>query len=163
MEVSEKVCIPSVSKTLKHELVHLIVSIGVAIFIHVTYGDILVSIFTFALAMFLDADHLFDYCLHLYKNEGGISGLFKFSAKEFLSGAYFQKWQKFITPLHAWEIAIGSLLLYFFWLPYPIFMSIALALSSHYLVDYATNDVNKKAYFIMYRAKNGFVKKAISR
>lgn len=155
-------CSPSVEKTLKHEMVHLAVSIGVALFVQVTYFDTMLSVFTLALAMLLDADHLFDYALYLYKSEGGIFGLSKFSIKEFLSGAYFQKWQKFITPLHAWEIAIASLLLYFFWLPYPIFMSIALALSSHYLVDYFTNNVNKKAYFITYRAKNGFVKKAIA-
>lgn len=152
---------PSVSKTLKHEIIHFVVSIGVALFVQIAYSEIFISVFSFALAMFLDADHLFDYMLHLFKSHGGFLGFRKFSANEFLSGSYFQKWQKFITPLHAWEIAITSILLYFFWLPYPIFMSIALALSSHYLVDYFTNDVNKKAYFITYRAKNKFVKKAI--
>lgn len=160
--MSDTNCTPSVSKTLKHELVHFAVSIGVAIFVEATYSNMTLSLFTFALAMFLDADHLFDYMLYLFKNYAGISGFSKFSIKEFLSGAYFQKWQKFITPLHAWEVVIISLILYFLWLPYPIFMSIALALTSHYLVDYFTNDVNKKAYFIIYRAKNRFVKKAIA-
>src|SRR3989344_7186875 len=145
--MNDIICKPSVSKTLGDEVIHLVASIGVALIVQMTYADILVSVFTFVLAMFLDADHLFDYFLYLFKTENSISGFSKFSIKEFLSGAYFQKWQKFITPLHAWEIAIVSLLLYFFWFPYPIFMSIALAFSSHYLVDYATNTVNKKAYF----------------
>ncbi|OGH42981.1 MAG: hypothetical protein A3B53_02990 [Candidatus Levybacteria bacterium RIFCSPLOWO2_01_FULL_42_15] len=114
--------------------------------------------------MFLDADHLFDYFLYLYKHQGGISGLLKFSTKEFLSGAYFQKWQKFITPLHAWEIVIISFLLFAVSLPFAnYFIATSLALTSHYIVDYFTNNVNKKAYFITYRAKNKFVKKAIAR
>jgi len=105
--------------------------------------------------MFLDADHLFDYFLYLIKYKQ------KFSLKEFISGSYLLKWQKFITPLHSWEIAIISGLVFTI-VSNPIFISIFLALSSHYLVDYFTNDVNKKAYFIIFRAKNKFIKSAIS-
>ena len=152
-----EICNPSVSKTLKHETIHFVASLTIAFLIQFLYSNILLSLFTFSLAMFLDADHLFDYFLYLRKYNQ------KFSLKEFISGSYFLKWQKFITPLHAWEIVIIVLLVHFLWIPYPIFISIALALTSHYFVDYFTNSVNKMAYFLTFRYKNKFEKKAIAK
>jgi hypothetical protein len=144
----------SVSKTLQHELIHFIVALLVAIVLYILSRNTIISVFCFSLGMFLDADHLLDYFLYLIQNKSS------FSLREFLSGAYFPIWKHFVTPLHAWELVAASLIIFFYTYQY-LFLGIAAALASHYVVDYFTNDVNKKAYFFLFRLKNGFAKAAI--
>ena len=152
--VQSKDCKPSVSKTIRHEIIHLIAALVLTIFITAYYQNGLLGFWTFGLSMFLDGDHLFDYLLYLVKYNKD------FSFKEFLSGAYFKEWKKFITPLHSWELVAILAVLYFIF-GNPFFIASSLALGIHYFVDYFTNNVNKKAYFILYRASRWFQKTAI--
>lgn len=147
-------CKPSVSKTMKHELVHFAASVLLAGLIFFVFDNVLLSFFTFAVCMFLDGDHLFDYFLYLF--------IFKktFNFTEFLSGSYFAEWKTFIVPLHSWEM-FALLAFLYFTTGAPVFIAVSLALAVHYMVDYFTNDVNKKAYFIFFRAQHGFKKSAI--
>jgi len=149
-----KPCAPSVSKTLFHEGIHFIVTVILSIVIYFISKNILFVLVTFCLGMFLDSDHLVDYFMYLIKFKR------KFSTKEFISGSYFSEWKKFITPLHSWEIVLLNVLLYQI-TNNVIFVAITLALTEHYLIDYLTNDVNKKAYFFLFRLNNKFVKSAI--
>ena len=147
-------CKPSVAKTMRHELVHLIASIVLAGVLGSYFRNYLVGLWTFALCMFLDGDHLFDYFSYLLKFKK------EFSLKEFLSGSYFAEWKKFVVPLHSWEMVLGFALLFLVF-KNPFLIATSLALGVHYFVDYFTNDVNKKAYFMLYRAKHNFKKAAI--
>lgn len=149
-------CKPSVAKTMRHELVHFVAAIVLAYLFYFYFENLYLGLWTFAVCMFLDADHLFDYSLYLLKHRQS------FNLKEFLSGSYFAKSKKFIVPLHSWELALILAVLYFIF-NYPIFISSSVALVVHYFVDYFTNDVNKKAYFIFYRFKYGFYKPAIAK
>jgi len=146
----------SVNKTLRHELIHLVVAGFSGLVIYFYSKNLVLGASTFTLSMFLDGDHLVDYSLYLKKFKKS------FSFSEFLSGSYFKEWGKFITPFHSWEVAIFGLIL-FLTSNSHIGFAIFLALTGHYLTDFITNDVNKKAYFLLYRAKNGFKKIAIKR
>jgi hypothetical protein len=147
-------CNPSVAKTMRHELVHLVASVVLAFVLGIYFGNYLVGLWAFSLCMFLDGDHLFDYGLYILKTNKN------FDLKEFLSGSYFADWKKFITPLHSWEMVIVFAVIYFFSAE-PFFIATSLALAIHYFVDYFTNDVNKKAYFLFYRARHKFAKASI--
>ncbi len=120
------------------------------------YRDFMYGLCGFAFGMFLDADHLVDYLLYLTKFHR------PFQLKEFLSGTYFADWQKFVTPLHSWEIVLGSLIMYTGF-GYKISLVTAAALAGHYVVDYLTNDVNPYAYFLAFRARFMFKKAMIKR
>lgn len=154
MENKEDNCNPSVSKTLKHEAIHLSFSIALGLLLWILYSDLLVSLYVFGLSFFLDADHLLDYILYLLRDKKD------FSLKEFLSGTYFKEWKKFITPLHSWEVVIISLL-FFYIFQNQYLLATGLGLGVHYVLDYFMNDVNKKAYFLLFRAKHLFLKEAI--
>lgn len=149
-----KICNPSISKTLQHELIHLIAAVVLAFGIYIYFSQAFLALWTFAVCMFLDGDHLLDYGLYILKAKKN------FSFKEFLSGTYFADWKKFITPLHSWEMVIIFAIIYIF-SNMPVFIATSLALAIHYLVDYFTNDVNKKAYFLFYRASHKFAKASI--
>lgn len=156
MDTTRKIKPPSVSKTMKHETFHLGISLILATILSLTFQDIPLGIFTFLAGMLLDGDHMLDYLLYLltYKKP--------FSLKEFLSGSYFPIWQKFITPLHAWELVAASVVGYML-THNPYLLGFGATLTGHYVVDYLTNDVNKKAYFILFRLSNGFNKAAIKK
>lgn len=163
MEIStnantETVCKPSVAKTMRHEMVHFGAALILSFIIHFYFQNLLLTFWTFALCMLLDGDHLFDYGLYTLKYKK------RFSLKEFLSGSYFAEWKKFIMPLHSWELAFVFFILSFVInFQIPFFLASSLAFTVHYTVDYFTNDVNKKAYFILYRAKYKFVKRVIAK
>ena len=139
-----------------HEVFHFMTSLLIALAISLIFTDLLLGLFTFLAGMLLDGDHMLDYMLYLATHKQ------PFSLKEFLSGTYFPIWKKFITPLHSWELVILCTLLYVITLN-PYLLGFAAALAAHYIVDYVTNDVNKKAYFFLFRLAHGFLKAAIKR
>jgi hypothetical protein len=147
-------CKPSVAKTIRHEVVHLVIAVSLSLLFYLYSSDIWLVLWVFGVCMFLDADHLFDYGLYILKTKK------KFSLREFLSGEYFAEWKNFITPLHSWEMVILFALLYLF-IPNNFLIGTSFALAAHYFVDYFTNSVNKMAYFILYRASYDFKKIAI--
>lgn len=147
---------PSVTKTMKHELYHLAVSLILGFMLARVFDDIWLGLFTLLAGMLLDADHMLDYLLYLLKYRK------PFSLKEFLAGSYFPIWKKFITPLHSWELAVAAFIGYFIFAQ-PYLLGLSLALIGHYIIDYITNDVNKKAYFLLFRLSNSFNKAAIKK
>lgn len=154
--MSRTVAPASVGKTMKHETYHLGVGIALGLCLSIVFHDWALGVFAFAVGMLVDADHMLDYLLYIFIHKQS------FSLKEFLAGSYFPIWKKFITPLHSWELAAAALAGYL-WSSDPYMLGFSLALAGHYLVDYVTNDVNRKAYFILFRLGNGFNKAAIKK
>lgn len=151
-----ELCVPSVGKTLCHELFHLVAAGLLATVAWFSSGQITIAAITFATCFFLDLDHVVDYGAYLIKFRQS------FSVRQFLSGSYFSQWQKFVTPLHSWElvvmlIVIGSSMQ----TALPFYIAAALAV--HYLIDYLTNPVNIWAYWFIYRASHRWYKPAIAR
>ena len=149
------VCVPSVTKTLRNELVHLVFTGMVCALFYWSFRQVMGTLLVFASAMFLDADHLVDYFLYAIRFSANVN------IKEFISGAYFKRWQKFVCPLHAWELVIIALII---WQIYSNIIALALAIgiTTHLVIDYCTNTVNRVAYFFSFRAYHYFHKPAIA-
>lgn len=145
----------SVGKTLRNEALHLLASIVVCAGFYWHSGDVFATLALFLVAMLLDVDHLVDYGLYLLQSrETPRIG-------EFISGVYFKKWQRFVCPLHAWELVVILLIL---WTTqsHIIFLGLAIGLVVHLVLDYWTNTVNRVAYFFSFRLYHGFLKPAIA-
>lgn len=147
---------PSVGKTLRHEAWHLLAAVALGVVVWWVSQNTVSGLIAAAVCFFLDADHGVDYLGYLIKFRR------RFVLAEFLSGSYFAEWQKFITPLHSWELVIGlvaaGMIGHWTW---PVGAAVGLAV--HYLIDYLTNPVNGWAYWLSYRAKHGWYKPAIAR
>lgn len=146
----------SVANTARHELIHIGVNLALAFFLFAKYGSVPASALAFAVGMFVDGDHMFDYILYLWTHKK------KFSITEFLDGSYFGRWQRFIGLLHSWEM-VAVIFYYFLQTQNYYLLAISSAAAAHYLVDNLTNGVNAKAYFLLYRLLYGFKKNAISK
>lgn len=151
----EQVCESSVGKTLRNETIHLFASVVVCAGFYWYNGDFVATLAAFFSAMLLDVDHLFDYSLYLFQSREAPK------VSEFISGAYFKKWQRFVCPFHAWELAALLLIL---WAVQSnvIFLGLAVGLVTHLVLDYWTNTVNRVAYFFSFRLYHRFSKPAIA-
>lgn len=147
---------PSVSKTAHNKLVTLIAAAIMATLITIQLQSVQMGVIAFIVCFLLDLDHLVDYLLYIKKFNK------RFDFKEFLSGTYFIEWKKFITPGHSWELVLIFMLMYAQY-GYKIAIVLAVSLTTHYVVDYITNDVNRVAYFFLYRMQYGFAKTSIKR
>lgn len=149
-------CVSSVGKTLRHEVLHLLAALVLSLAAWYVSADRVTVIATFAACFFLDADHAIDYIAYIIKFRQ------PFSVGKFLSGSYFVQWQKFITPLHSWELVVVLIItgaLTHNQLP----LWLAGALATHYVLDYLTNPVNGWAYWLIYRGAHRWYKPAIAR
>jgi len=151
-----ELCVSSVGKTLRHELLHLIAAGLLGVVVWSISKNTAVILITFAVCFFLDLDHLVDYLSYLIKFRRQVV------IAEFFSGSYFEQWRKFITPLHSWELVIAAIVAgAVTQSTWPL--CVALALAVHYLMDYITNPVNVWAYWFIYRARHRWHKPAIAR
>ena len=100
----------------------------------------------------IDLDHLIDFIILNKKKD-------LFNLNLFLSGSYFQKFQKIYIFLHSYEITV---LLFFssILIEQNIFY-VALAHFFHLIQDQILNKVKYFSYFFMYRLLNNFSIKAI--
>ena len=151
MIISDKVK-KSIIHVLVTEIYHFIAAILAGVLVYILFRQPILSFVTFMVSFFVDVDHIFDYLFA----EG-----FKVDIPSFFSGSFFEKWKKIVLPFHAWEYVFILLILFWVW-GNPLFAAIAVALFSHYLVDFITNEVTKPAYFLLYRISIGFDIKKIS-
>ena len=151
MIISDKVK-KGITHVLVAEIYHFIAAILAGVLIYLLFGQLTLSFLTFMISFFVDVDHVLDYLFA----EG-----FKVDVISFFSGAFFGKWKKIVLPFHAWEYVLILLILFWVW-GNPLFAAIAVALFSHYSVDFLTNKVTKPAYFLLYRISVGFDIKKIS-
>lgn len=133
----------------RNELLHFLVSLGLAIVFTPQLGFVSAFIIVFTSGFFLDIDHLFDYGLYLKKRNK------KFRVSEFLSGQHFTQSHRMFVFLHSWELVI------LLWLPYLYFKEIgfwaaSLALLSHLIVDQFTNNIPRYFYSLTFRYLNNF-------
>jgi len=100
----------------------------------------------------IDLDHLIDFIILNKKKD-------LFNLNLFLSGSYFQKFQKIYIFLHSYEITV---LLFFssILIEQNIFY-VALAHFFHLIQDQILNKVKYFSYFFMYRLLNNFSIKAV--
>ena len=100
----------------------------------------------------IDLDHLIDFLILVKKKD-------LFNLNLFLSGSYFQKFQKIYIFLHSYEITV---LLFFssILIEQNIFY-VALAHFFHLIQDQILNKVKYFSYFFMYRLLNNFSIKAV--
>ena len=100
----------------------------------------------------IDLDHLIDFIILNKKKD-------LFNLNLFLSGSYFQKFQKIYIFLHSYEITV---LLFFssILIEQNIFY-VALAHFFHLIQDQILNKVKYSSYFFMYRLLNNFSIKAV--
>ena len=100
----------------------------------------------------IDLDHLIDFIILNKKKD-------LFNLNLFLSGSYFQKFQKIYIFLHSCEITV---LLFFssILIEQNIFY-VALAHFFHLIQDQILNKVKYFSYFFMYRLLNNFSIKAV--
>lgn len=141
-------------KTLSNEVIHFTCGLIVSLAFYFFTKHISLTVLTFIVSVAVDADHLLDYFLHLYKTKK------KFSVTTFLGGSYFDARKKIIVMLHAWEIVFILLVLYLL-TQHLLFISVALGLMTHLLVDQFTNNVQNLSYFFLYRLANNFKQSAI--
>ena len=151
MIISDKVK-KDITHVLVTEIYHFIAAILAGVLIYLLFGQLILSFLTFMISFFVDIDHLFDYLFA----EG-----FRVDIPSFFSGAFFRKWNRIVLPFHAWEYVLILLILFWVW-GNPLFAAVAVALFSHYSVDFITNEVTKPAYFLLYRIGVGFDIKKIS-
>jgi len=148
--------VSSVGKTLRNELKHLVANILASVLFYKSSHHVIGALVVFVVAMFMDVDHLVDYGLYCIRDKQWPR------LSEFLSGQYFKKWQKFVCPLHAWEIAIVALIAWSFFPACLYYPAVVLGIVTHLVVDYYTNTVNRVAYFFCFRAYHSFHKPAIA-
>lgn len=133
--------------TLKTEIYHFSVSLLDFFVIWAVFKDARFGALAFAVAFFVDVDHLLDYFLA----EGC-----RLDLKSFLSGRYLGKGQRLLIIFHAWEYVLVLFVLYVL-TRNPVFASLSIALFSHLCVDVITNrQVVNLGYFITYRVWNSF-------
>lgn len=147
---------PSVSKTAHNKLITFIAALVMATLVTIQLQSVQMGIIALFVCVLLDLDHLVDYFLYLKRDRK------RFNLNEFLSGTYFIEWKKFITPGHSWELVLIFMLMYAQY-GYKLAIVLAVSLTTHYVIDYITNDVNRVAYFFLYRMQYGFAKTSIKR
>jgi len=135
-------------KLLTTEIVHLLLSTLIGLFFWSTSGiwGLVGAIFA---GFLVDSDHMIDYLIYL-KNWR------KFSIKQFISSEQFVKSNKLYIFFHSWEYGLIFLTLSIT-LNFPILTTISISYLTHLTIDQLTNDVRPFTYFILARAKHGFV------
>lgn len=140
---------------LKHELIHIILSVLGGLIVFRFYRNWKVFIYSFLGGFFIDIDHLFDY--FRYKK------VFIFNLSEFEKGLFFKATNKVFVLFHGFEYAIililvGLILIYFIKklsdkkLAAAWFMIVfGLSLFFHLCFDQYSYRPKWQAYFISYR------------
>ena len=141
-----------------HELVHLLLTTLVALFLWWRYRDLRLILAAFLIGIFIDIDHWFDYFVHF----GLVINLKNF----FNVASYIHQSGKVYIPLHGWEFII------IFWLIGrwlgKIFKikglewAITLAYFGHLLWDQISVSPKPLGYFFIYRLINNFSLKSFS-
>ena len=103
----------------------------------------------FLSGIFIDLDHLLDYCIFRKKMCWSIKELEDFC---------FERTGKIYLILHSYELmAILWVTVYYFGMQ-PVWFGIIFGMSVHMLLDQIINPVHPLAYFLFYRLKIGFTK-----
>jgi len=135
-------------KLITTEIIHLSLSTVIGLLFWPTSG-IFGLVGAICAGFLVDSDHLIDYLIYL-KNWR------KFSLKQFISSEQFVKTNKLYIFFHSWEYGLIFLILGIT-LNQPIITTISISYLTHLTIDQLTNDVRPTTYFILARARHGFV------
>jgi len=135
-----------------HELVHLLLTALVALFLWRRYRDLKLILVAFLIGIFIDIDHLFDYWVYF-----GLS----FNLADFFNVAsYVYGSQKVYVLLHGWEfLLIFGLLAKVLEKKLKIkglMWAVVLSYGGHLLWDYFSFSHHPLAYLLTYRLLNSF-------
>src|SRR3989338_7273878 len=133
----------------KNEIIHFVSAlIGAVVFYFFTH-NFSQSIILIFVALFIDVDHLIDYCIYLKHSKRA------FSFSYFLAGKYFHAQNRIYVFFHAWEYVL--ILLTFSLAGWgSLYGAIAAGLSIHYIVDTLTNNVTVDTYLLSVRIMQKF-------
>lgn len=122
---------------------HIIISTSLSAIIYYFTKSIFLGVINFIVGVFMDMDHLIDYCL---------SGPKKLINKdEFLNGFYFDKSGKIYVFLHSYELLIfwWIIVIYFKW--YLLGIIVSFAFVSHLVFDQFSYNLHPLVYFFIFR------------
>jgi len=103
---------------------------------------------TFATGVFLDADHLIDYC---YSRR-----TFTFSLRKVYEACEECTLSKLIFAFHSYELVAFLWIAIVIYAPGRLWVAVAVGLTQHLILDQITNPVNPMGYFFTYRLAHGF-------
>ena len=128
---------------------HLPLALGNGVCFSLFYENWACLLTSLLLGWLVDADHLFDFFICVYKKQ------IELNVHNFLQGQYFRKSHRVILPFHAYEWAVMLLLLSSATLfsddTRIVLMCGSLSLFCHLFQDQLANNVHAKGYFIIFR------------
>ncbi|HOO77129.1 MAG TPA: hypothetical protein PK636_02815 [bacterium] len=74
----------------------------------------------------------------------------------FFEAAHYHIYRRYYLPLHSWELAAGTWLLWIFVLPVDWLLGAAVGVTLHLFADQLWNPARGATYFLIWRALHGF-------
>ncbi len=122
---------------------HLITSIAGAGLIYSISNSLISALAFFTSGILIDLDHVFDYVYH--------KGLKNFTIKNLSDSCYVNKLEKFTMVFHSYELLFVLWIIITFYKLNIFWISFALGLSVHLILDQLTNPALAYTYFFTFR------------
>ena len=128
---------------------HIVISLAAGFLAWVLFGSIPGALALFFSGVFIDLDHLFDYCYNNYGN---------FKIRRFFEVFESGILKRIFVFFHSWEIALLGLavLVFFPGFRRPVIVGLLAGFAGHLALDNIFNGHSRWAYFLSYRSLHGF-------
>ena len=137
------------SRAIIEELIHLSVSLAIGLAVGAIAHQYRTIYWALAAGFLVDIDHLVDYW--------ATKGRLVFNLREFLGVQYFHESRRVFVLLHAYEWAIMFLLAGVIWSHWAcVFVTLALSLATHLVIDKSYHCHSWLAYSLIYRLGKSF-------